>query len=173
MRMATGMLLAVLSGAAPSARAQTGPDNAPNIAANGQLSIMQMATEDADALIAAWPNPSPDAQMSATAKIRYGRKFTTFLVFRGCKPDRAGQCNVTADFEVITPRGQVATRTLAVPVWVGPRPPITGVLLSKTGFSITLDDSNATGLYRIRATTTDHVANTTAPTEQILSLRGR
>ncbi len=172
--MRFGMAAVLLALAAMPVQAQPAPpDGGLNIASNGALSIMQMATENADALIAAWPNPSADAQMKSTAAIRYGHTITTFLVFRGCKPDRAGKCNVTADFEVITPRGQVATRTLAVPVWVGPKPPVTGVLLAKTGFAITMDDSNAAGLYRIRATTTDHVANTTAPTEQILTLRGR
>ncbi len=144
----------------------------PNIGASGPLAIMQLLTEDADALIAAWPKPSSGAQMNGQATARFGHKITTFLVFKGCKPDPAGKCDVVADFEVINPRGAVTTARTAVPVWVGPKPPSpVGLQLSRTGFGMTLDDSNAVGLYRIRVVTTDRIAKLVVPTEQIVMVR--
>ena len=65
----------------------------PNLGSSGPLSVMQLATADANGLIAAWPKPSPGAQMKGTADIRTGQ-ITTFLIFKGCTPDPAGLCNV-------------------------------------------------------------------------------
>ena len=143
----------------------------PNLGSSGPLSVMQLATADANGLIAAWPKPSPGAQMKGTAYIRAGQ-ITTFLIFKGCTPDPAGLCNVTADFEVVGPRGATAVQRL-VPVRVGQTPaPGDGLLLSATGFSLTLNAGSAVGTYHIRAMTADHIASRVVRTEQALTLRG-
>lgn len=143
-----------------------------NLGSSGPLSVMQLATADANGLIAAWPKPSPAAQMKGTADIRAGQ-ITTFLIFKGCTPDPAGLCNVTADFEVVGPRGTAAVERL-VPVRVGQAPVQgDGLLLSATGFGLTLNAGSAVGTYHIRATTTDHIASRVVRTEQALTLRGK
>ena len=143
-----------------------------NLGTDGPLAVMQVETADARGLMAAWPKPSPAVQMKGAADIRLGQ-ITTFLIFKGCTPDLAGVCNVTADFEVVDPRGVKATQR-DVPVRVGQKPAQGDLLLlSTTGFDLTLGAGNAVGTYHIRATTTDHVANRSVRTEQALTLRAK
>ena len=179
-RVGFGAVLVAIALCPPAARAQSGwlrngkpVTGEPNLGTDGPLAVIQVSTTDANGLIAAWPKPTPATLMKGAGTISSRRLVTTFLIFKGCTPDPAGACNVTADFEVVDPHGLTAAQRM-VPVRVGEKPGRDdGLVLSATGFGLTLNANNAVGAYHIRATTTDHVASRSVRTEQILILQGK
>ncbi len=78
---------------------------------------------------------------------------------------------MTADFDVFDPEGKPCGQGKSVEIWVG-RPPAPGnnFQLSSAGFGIGFDDNDALGAYHVRATVTDHFANITTHTEQIVTV---
>ena len=146
------------------------PDQ-PNAATVGAFGVMQIATDDPDRLVADWSKPEPTARSRVTTRVVRNRTITTFIVFKGCQAGASGNCNVTADFDVIDSGGEVGGQTSGVEVWVGrPPAPDNNLQLSTAGFGITFDSQSTLGAYRIRSTITDHVAGKTAHTEQTLTL---
>jgi hypothetical protein len=143
----------------------------PNMAASDPLGVMQIATDDAKQLMAQWTKPDPNVQIAATTKTTRHRPITTFIVFRGCQADPAGNCNVTADFAITGPTGKPYDQAKGAPIWVGhPPPPGNGLQLSATGLGIEFEDKDALGAYLVRVTVTDHVAGKVLHTEQSLTV---
>lgn len=143
----------------------------PDMAGSGNFGVIQIATDDPDRLVADWQTPTPGVSLKGTTQIRRGRPVTTFLVFKGCRADRSGKCNVTSDFDVFDPAGHLSGQVKSIKVWVGlPPAPGNNLQLSSSGFRIAFDDTDALGAHRVRATVTDHVAKITLHTEQVLTL---
>ncbi len=172
-------LLAFLLALTPAAFAQGWTENGrlvpprANQAGSGSFAIMQIATKDPAGLVAAWNKPGPGASLQGASTVAPGEHITTFLVFRGCTPDPAGNCWVTADFAITGPDGQPSGVPTAVPVWRGPGPAqAAGFQLATTGFGLRFDGGDTPGAYRVRATITDQVAKLTLRTEDVLTLRG-
>ena len=108
--------------------------------------------------------------VSSAATRARNRPIVTFLVFRGCKADPAGRCNVTADFETIAPGGKTYDLTKGAQIWVGyPPPPGYSLQLSADGYGLRFEDKDPLGAYRVRATVTDRIAKITLRTEQTLT----
>jgi hypothetical protein len=98
----------------------------------------------------------------------------TFITFKGCRADAAGNCNVTADFNTVDPLGKSYGKTRTSEVWVGhPRPPDGFLQLSASAYGLVFEDKDPLGPYRVRAAITDHVAGITLHTEQVLTAVAR
>ncbi len=146
----------------------------PNAATSGSFGVMQIATDDPDRLIADWSKPTRGASVKISTQTLRNQSITTFLIFKGCRAGTSGSCNVTADFDVFDPAGKLCGQSKSVEIWVG-HPPAQGnnLQLSSAGFELSFDDSDRLGAYRVRATVTDHIAEITTRTEQILTVLAR
>lgn len=149
--MSRARLLAMMLAVTPAAHAQGWTGNGRAIppradqAASGSFAVMQVATTNPEALVAAWNVPG-----------------------------LAGDCLITAEFDGTGPNGAPSGVTTAVPVWRGPRPvQPAGFQLGPTGFGLRFDGSDAPGAYRMRATITDQVARLTLRTDDVPMLRGK
>ncbi len=142
----------------------------PDIASLGEFGVMQIATTDPEKLMTDWATNTPGVQVATASEMTRNQPIVTFLVFRGCKADAAGNCNVTVDFETLGPSGASYNRTPGAPVWVAyPAPPATAVQLSSSGYGLKIEDKDPLGPYIVRATVTDHIANITLHTQATLT----
>jgi hypothetical protein len=148
-----------------------GSGGRPNEAASGDFAVLQIATTDPAGLLADWARPGAGARLQAFTRTVRHRPIVTYLVFKGCRADAAGACNVTASFETLDPGGRSVGPASAAKVWVG-RPPAPGLALqlSQDGYGLEFNDSDPAGAYRVRVSITDHIAGITVQTEQQLTL---
>lgn len=143
----------------------------PDFAVSGGFGVMQIATNDPDQLMAEWRKPTPGVSAKVSTQTPRHRQITTFLVFKGCRADASGNCNVTADFDVYDPTGKPCAQSKLIKVWVNlPPAPGNNLQISSTGFGVSFDDGDSSGAYRVVATTTDHNAGVTLHTEQTLTV---
>lgn len=162
------LVLAVAAMAAGSAAGQ--PAARPNTASAGDLSVLQIATTDPDALLAEWAKPTRGVRLTGSTRATRNQPIVTFIIFKGCKADASGACNLTADFTVTGPTGRVYSQEKAAKVWVGRRrPPNQALQLSESGLGLRFEDKDPLGPYRVRTTVTDHVAGVSLHTEQTLT----
>jgi len=171
---AVAMLLSAASATAQPAPSNTWLQNgiamkgALNTASAGGFGVMQIATTDPEHFMADWNKPGDFVKVDlATATVRH-RPIVTFLLFTGCRPDAAGNCDVTADYEMTDPTGKRYDLSRNSKVWVLPPPLGRALQLSADGYGSSFEDKDALGSYRVRATITDHVAGLTLHTEQTL-----
>ncbi|WP_380873815.1 hypothetical protein ACFB49_43970 [Sphingomonas sp. DBB INV C78] len=135
------------------------------------FAVQQIATNDAAALLRDWAAPGRAAQSPVVDTIAREQVVDSFIVFTGCKGDLARRCNVTADFALIGPQGQIYAEHEGADVWVGKAPPAGGALtLSDASLGIFIDPEDPAGDYVVRADVTDHVAGITLRTEKTLKL---
>ena len=72
----------------------------------GDFSVLQIATTNPDKLNADWQQPTAGANLSVESQMKRNEPIVTFLIFKGCAVDNAGNCNVTAQVEAIAPDGK-------------------------------------------------------------------
>lgn len=131
--------------------------------------VLQTAAPDSAKFIAGWKVGAGGE--SATTKTVANQPLFTFLIFRGCKADAKGNCDVVADFVITRPDGTINEENKGLVVWNKTAPTDAkrpylgdGVL----GYGV--DDEGPFGDYRVVATTTDRVAGITLTTEQTLTI---
>jgi hypothetical protein len=167
-----GVFVAVLFAAAIPAAAADAPAGRPNVASSGDFSAVQFANPDPQAVLEAWINPTAaGVQLKTDDRGRRDQPIYTFVIFRGCRTDAAGNCTVTADFEVEDPLGRPYVQQKRVRSWVNkpPAPPPNYTLA--TGYlGLVVERRDMTGPYKVRMTLTDQVSGVSLHTEQILSI---
>lgn len=133
------------------------------------FSVLQVAVPDSAKFIAGWKLGAGGD--SATTRTVADQPLFTFLIFRGCKANAEGNCDVVADFAITRPDGTVNDENKGVVVWnkaapADPRKPYLGD--GALGYGV--DDEGPFGDYRVVATVTDRVAGITLTTEQTLTI---
>jgi hypothetical protein len=133
------------------------------------FSVLQVAVPDAAAFIAEWKLGG--GGKSATTRTVANKPLFTFLIFRGCKANADGKCDVVADFAITRPDGTVNDENKGVVVWnkaapADPKKPYVGD--GALGYGV--DDEGPFGDYRVVATVTDRVAAVTLTTELTLTI---
>ncbi|QDZ08943.1 hypothetical protein FPZ24_16890 [Sphingomonas panacisoli] len=133
------------------------------------FSVLQVAVPDSAKFIAGWKVGAGGE--SATTKTVANRPLFTFLIFRGCKANAQGNCDIVADFAITRPDGTINDENKGVVVWnktapTDPKKPYLGD--GALGYGV--DDEGPFGDYRVVATVTDRVAGTTLTTEQTLTI---
>ena len=142
----------------------------PSVASSGDFGVMQIATTDSDKLVAEWLKPTPGVTVETSTQTPRNQPIVTFIVFKGCRADASGNCNVTVDYETLDPTGKSYDVTKAAEVWVGrPPAPDNNLQLSVSGLGLIIEDKDPLGAYLVRAAVTDHVAGITLRTEQTLT----
>jgi hypothetical protein len=152
---------------APVAVEKTRPAN---FAVSGNFSAVQIATTDANKLLAEWQKSTPGVRFETSAQMRKNQPIFTFIVFKGCTPDAAGRCNVTADFQMIDPAGKSYGEQKDTPVWVNlPPAPNYNLQLSSAYLGIVIENKDLTGPYEVRTAITDHVSGIILHTKETLT----
>jgi hypothetical protein len=154
--------------AKPKARTKL-PPPALNIAEKDGFGVMQVAASDAAVFIAAWK--IGNGAKNETTRTVADKPLFTLLIFRGCKADADGKCDIVADFAINRPDGTVNEDNKGVVVWnkaapTDPKKPMIGD--GALGYGV--DSEGPFGDYRVVATVTDKVAGTTVTTEQTLTI---
>ena len=154
--------------AKPKARTKL-PPPALNIAEKDGFGVMQVAASDAAAFIAAWK--IGDGAKNETTRTVADKPLFTLLIFRGCKADADGKCDIAADFAITRPDGTINEDNKGVVVWnkaapADPKKPMIGD--GALGYGV--DSEGPFGDYRVVATVTDKVAGTSVTTEQTLTI---
>jgi hypothetical protein len=142
----------------------------PNVAKSGAFAVVQIATVNEAEFIAIWRSPTPGVTAKVTTHPRRGQTLATFITFRGCQADKAGDCNVTVTYELHDPSGKLIGRTTQM-VWAkrpAPRPVM--VWLSEQSFGLGFSKADPLGAYIIDATVIDHVSGVTLHTRQVHTL---
>lgn len=145
------------------------PPPALNIAEKGGFGVMQVAAPDAAAFIAAWK--IGDGAKNETTRTVADKPLFTLLIFRGCKADADGKCDIVADFAITRPDGTINEDNKGVVVWdktapADPKKPMIGD--GALGYGV--DSEGPFGDYRVVATVTDKVAGISVTTEQTLTI---
>ena len=145
------------------------PPPALNIAEKDGFGVMQVAASDAAAFIAAWK--IGDGAKNETTRTVADKPLFTLLIFRGCKADADGKCDIAADFAITRPDGTINEDNKGVVVWnkaapADPKKPMIGD--GALGYGV--DSEGPFGDYRVVATVTDKVAGTSVTTEQTLTI---
>lgn len=145
------------------------PPPALNIAEKDGFGVMQVAASDAAAFIAAWK--IGNGAKNETTRTIADKPLFTLLIFRGCKADPDGKCDIVADFVINRPDGTVNEDNKGVVVWdktapADPKKPTIGD--GALGYGV--DSEGPFGDYRVVATVTDKVAGVSVTTEQTLNI---
>lgn len=161
----------VVSCLAAPASAQTGSVDrwpaAPNVAKSGAFAVVQIATVNEAEFVALWRKPTPHVAEKVTTRPRRGQTLATFITFKGCQADKAGNCNVTVTYEMHDPSGELIGRP-TLKVWGNrPRPRPDLVWLSEQSLGLGFTKADPLGTYAIDAVVTDHVAGITLHTRQV------
>jgi hypothetical protein len=141
----------------------------PDRAESGGFAVLQLASNDPQKFHADWDMPTAGANLTTTSSTPRNKPIVTFIVFRGCRADATGQCNVTVDFNVIGPDKSEYARQDRAPVWAGPAPNNQNFQLSQSELGLIIEDKDKLGPYVVRAAVTDHIAGITLRTEQVLT----
>jgi hypothetical protein len=142
-----------------------------NMASSGGLAIVQIAVADPNGLVADWRKQTPGVQVHMTEATVRHKALYTFIIFKGCKADASGNCNLTADYEVIGPDGKLFSKQTDVSVWVArPAPSEAALQLSTGALGLLIEDKDLLGAYLIKTTTTDHIAGVSLATEETLTV---
>ncbi|MBN8815842.1 MAG: hypothetical protein J0J06_10385 [Sphingomonas sp.] len=134
------------------------------------FSILQVAVPDSAKFIAGWKLGAGGG--SATTRTVANQPLFTFLIFRGCKANAQGNCDVVADYVIHRPDGTTNEENKDFVVWnktapTDPKKPY----LSDGALGYGVDDEGPFGDYRVVATVTDRVAGITLTTEQTLTIK--
>ena len=159
---------AVAAKAKPKARTKL-PPPALNIAEKDGFSVMQVAAPDAASFIAAWKIGN-GAKNESTRTVA-DKPLFTMLIFRGCKADADGKCDVAADFVITRPDGTTNEDNKGVAVWnkaapADPKQPTIGD--GALGYGV--DSEGPFGDYLVVATVTDKVTGVSVTTQQTLTI---
>jgi hypothetical protein len=82
--------------------AELGPD-AENRKSVGNFSAEVILVADEHVLIRRWAASSTTVEVNTTTAVHANDAINAFILFRGCMPDKRGNCNVSATFSVRAP----------------------------------------------------------------------
>ena len=124
------------------------------------FSVLQVAVPDSAKFIAGWKLGAGGG--SATTRTVANQPLFTFLIFRGCKANAEGNCDVVADYVIHRPDGTTNEENKNFVVWnkaapTDPKKPY----LSDGALGYGVDEEGPFGDYRVIATVTDRVAGIT------------
>ncbi len=117
--------------------------------------------ENERALFAGWLAPAASVNVSTINTTVIGKGISAFIIFGGCKPDSSGNCNVTMQFRVVRPDGEVYGAPPELEVWQGkPAPKGKSLELSIRYMKIIIEPKDQLGDYIVYANVKDENAGT-------------
>jgi hypothetical protein len=124
-------------------------------------------TDKGDELFNSWDRPTGKAFNVEPVKTAARGKFLSAVVlFKGCKPDSAGNCDAVMDIVAHDPKGKVYGEMPHVELWQQKPAPNPGYTqLSRSYMGIVIEPSDPTGTYRVSVVARDLNAKTEARSE--------
>jgi hypothetical protein len=115
---------------------------------------MLFITDDAEALYARWNSEPGNFRPNNIHSAAPGAKIEAVVVFAGCQPDAAGNCNIEGRATVEASDGRVLARNADVPLFIGhPPSPHPALNISEHGVGLVVEEKVAS--YRFRMVVTD------------------
>lgn len=141
--------------------------------ANKDLSLTVIVTAKGDELFRSWDQPSGKPFTAEPAGVvRRGQFLSAVVLFKGCKADAAGNCNVEMDITAYDPKGRIYGEMPRVELWQAkPAPALAFTQLSRSFMGIVIEPSDASGKYRVSVVARDLNAKTQAKSETTFTVR--
>jgi len=89
----------------------------------GDFGAQVVFVADDQRMFELWDTPSETVNIQTIDKVAVNGQVNAFVVFSGCRPNKAGNCDVTAKFKVFQPNGRIYADTPPMEVWQAKRPP--------------------------------------------------
>ena len=137
----------------------------PNTQGDGPtLSIDVIVTAKGDELFNSWDRPTGKPFSVVPVKVaQRGEFLSAVMLFRGCRPDTAGNCNVEMDITAFDPNGRVYGTMPKEELWQAKPAPSPGFTqLSRSYMGIVIEPNDPSGTYRVNVVARDLNAKTTA-----------
>lgn len=113
-------------------------------------------TTDAESLEERWGTPSETVNVDSVDNVRINEPIYAFVVFSGCKPGVAGNCNVSMSFRVLRPDGKVYASTPSMEVWQDKEaPPKRALALSVQYLRVRIEPQDQRGRYAVEVQVRD------------------
>jgi hypothetical protein len=141
----------------------------------GAFAAMMFITDNPQKVYEAWHRP-PAADYTPPARnvesITRDGTVAAIVVFDGCKPDKAGTCNLDADYRLILPNGKLYIERKGLEVSRGDTPRPLGVLrIARGAFGLRFEPKDPLGVYMIEATVYDRNAGVQVKLKRPVELR--
>lgn len=128
-----------------------------------EFRAMVLLTTKPQEFLEAWDKPSsPDYKpaMETAASVVRGQPIVAFILFAGCKPDSAGKCESTTEFEILKPDGSQYDSVETSELWTGKEPPPASALqLGVAYVGVVIEPEDPLGDYTVTANVCDRVAD--------------
>jgi hypothetical protein len=132
-----------------------------------RFEIVLVFTDRAMALYRHIDNPDGTPVNLETAKIvPRGKLHAAVVLFRNCKPDEKGLCNIELDTLAYTPAGKLYGYRADPQFWLRkPEPSPAHLQAGRRTLALTIDPGDPAGTWRVSATARDRIANVEASAE--------
>lgn len=133
--------------------------DAQNRKAVGDFGAQVVFVADDKRMFELWGTPSETVNIQTIEKVTVNGQVNAFVVFSGCKPNMAGNCDVTAQYKVFQPNGKIYADTPPMEVWQAKRPPPGKSLeLSVQYLKVVIELTDMLGKYVINTQVRDNVS---------------
>lgn len=144
-----------------------------NSGANSRRSFTAclVVTDRADEFLEEWRHPpSSDyrPRIHVAHRVKRGTNVTVAFLYRTCKANPGGNCDVDADLRVLAPNGDVVGKASNLVVWKEEALSEGVFYLGKSHLEISLDGTP--GIHRIQALVRDNIAGARVPLEQTVEV---
>jgi len=134
--------------------------------------VVQLAVPDIDGLEHEWAVPTVGVDVTGTSKLVRNKATFTTVSFAGCTRDKAGNCRITVAYQIFAPDGSYYEGKKSsdrLKAFEGPVSDPSQMYLGGAYMGLRIEPGEALGDYRVRATTTDEIANKSVVTERVLT----
>ena len=137
------------------------------------LSLTVVVTANGKQLFDSWDRPSAKPFSVEPVGVASRRQFLSAVVlFKGCKPDTAGNCNVSMDITAYAPDGSKYGVMPNAELWQSKPVPSQGFTqLARDYMGIVIEPNDPSGRYRVAVVARDRIANTTVSGEATFSIK--
>lgn len=126
----------------------------------GPFGAMLQLTDKPDELFATWNQPGAGVPIGTTEYAKRGKPIVGVVIFSGCTPNAAGQCDSNAYFQVFKPDGSPYGAEEKSELWSGKPPPSKDELqLSVGAIGVRIEPKDPSGKYLVRARLVDNVSH--------------
>jgi hypothetical protein len=141
--------------------------DAPSKDSSKVFEISVVVTDRGNAVFDNWDKPTGKAFDVSPIKLAPRGKFlSALLMFKGCAPDKSGNCNADVDIIAYDPKGNVYGKMLGVELWQQKPAPDAGFTqLSRSYMGLVIEPKDPIGTYRVMAVARDRVGKIEARAE--------
>jgi hypothetical protein len=131
------------------------------------LSINVVVTAKGEELFDSWDRPTGKPFPVVPVKVtKRGEFLSAIVLFKGCRPDTAGNCNVEMDITAFDPKGRTYATMPKEELWQAKPVPSPGFTQLSRGFmGIVIEPNDPPGTYRVTVVARDSNAKTEAKAE--------